>query len=220
MANYTADGARCCKNELNVIEIDGTNTCIKCGLVLDMLSFKDISPPSYVYANDYHLGDQFSEYCERGNINKETGLIAEDIFNRFCSHSTRLSKIPLMATSLYVACKKNGVPRSMKEISAISGCSIKQMGRYEKLVSHKYYATPASTYVERFCAKLGLKFMTTKIVLRNIETKTASSSTRNSIAIACASIYKSLPNVIRMKDLEAISGVPQSTIKRVAKTLE
>ena len=44
-------------------------------------------------------------------------------------------------------------------------------------------------------------------------------STRNSIAVACASIYKSLPNAIHIQDLELISGVPQSTIKRVAKTL-
>ena len=210
----------CCRQSSNITPIDGTYTCVKCGLVNDVLYIPTTVPGYWANDNITRLKEPINEYCERGNIDLQTGYFAEKIFNEFSAKGKRLHKTPLASACLYVSCRKNGVPRTIKEISAISGCDIKQMGRYEKIVSNTYYPSDATLYVDRFCLKMGLSLLQTKIVRQEIQRNQDKIGSSNTVAMACAFIFKHLKKNICVNMLEDVSGVPVSTIKRMAKTIE
>ena len=58
--------------------------------------------------NITRLKEPINEYCERGNIDLQTGYFAEKIFNEFSAKGKRLHKAPLASACLYVSCRKMG----------------------------------------------------------------------------------------------------------------
>ena len=210
----------CCRQSSNITPIDGTYTCVKYSLVNDVLYISTAVSACQGDDNIIRLKEPINEYCERGNIDLQTGYFAEKIFNEFLAKSKRVHKSPLASACLYVSCRKNGVPRTIKEISAISGCDIKQMGRYEKIISNIHHPSDAGLYVERFCLKVGISLLQAKIVRQEIQRNQDKIGSSNTPAVACAFIFKHLKENICVNMLEDVSGVPVSTIKRMAKSIE
>ena len=70
------------------------------------------------------------------------------------------SKISIAATSIYIACRQEGVPRTFEEIAAVSAVSKREIGRVFKLIlkAHKISVevVTAGDYVSRFCGTLSL----------------------------------------------------------------
>ena len=73
-------GNQCCEQESNVVEVEGSHTCVKCGLVIDMLCMEG----NYIadsYLRSDNDGSLIDEYCERGHIDPKTSFFASDTFN-------------------------------------------------------------------------------------------------------------------------------------------
>ena len=140
MEDHTTNITLYCKKEHDLVQIDGTFTCFKCGIVEDTLLMEPVirhMPPSEKYTPK--LKESIDEFCERGNIDTQTSWSTYNLFKKISKEKRRFQKVPLLAACLYVSCKKNGVARTIKEISAITGCDIKKMGKYEKIISHSHY---------------------------------------------------------------------------------
>ena len=215
MSSLTREAELCCDDKRNVITIEGTHTCAKCGKVLDMLTSHYTKADTIgVYTDNMIL-----EFCERANIDPQTAYYAEKLFTKYSRKFIRLQKLPLRAASIYVACKKEGVPRTMKEISSVTECDVRALGKYEKVISCKHYPVSASGYVERFARKLGLDLKKVKLVHENINNYNKKKSSTNPSSVACAHIYNLFPDVVDINQLSVVSGVPMSTIKRLNKTI-
>ena len=179
----------CCRDEINIIKIEGTHVCCKCGLVKDMLSFYEP-----IHTGTTKAGSMFLlELCHRAEIDSSTQSSAEHFYQIWVKHNPTLNKSILSACAIYVACKKHKIPRSMKEISAMSGVDTKQLGKYEQLVSEEHYPTKASDYVNRFGCKIGLNFSEIKQVRNNISLNTNTMMTFNPVAFLLLIFIKCHP---------------------------
>ena len=209
---------RCCDHQTNIIEIDGTHVCMRCGLVSDMVCFYDDRQHVNTIRSTNAL---INEFCARGEIDNQSQITAEEMYEKWMNKYSTLDKTVLMACSIYIACKKNLVPRTMKEISALTGCSIKQLGRYEHILSPQHFETEPMQYIDRFCCKLYLSMEQVKNV-KLIMQNTNLDRSFNPVSIAASVIYKALffsKSNVSIIDIENISGVPSSTIKRICKLI-
>ena len=95
---------------------------------------------------------------------------------------------------------------------------MKHIGQYEHLVCSQYYPTKPSDYVDRFGSKLELMYNQVQKI--NQELLKVSKCTDNPISMCSAVIYKTMQNIgIDIKQLEDITGIPSSTIKRISKNI-
>ena len=212
MDHRPAENKRCCSDERNVTEIDGTYTCTFCGLVLDLFY---INIPKEVKTFGYQ-NEILYEYCERGNIDSYSQSIAGKMYARYSKMYTSMHKETLIATCIYIACKRNLIPRSMKEISGFTGCTVKRLGQYEKIISTVHYPTAPLHYINRFGCKLNLTFEQIKKVTDAAKESSSTAEMFNPVGIACAYIYKTLTGVtIGIHALEKVSGVPSASIKKL-----
>ena len=220
MAEHTTNVTKYCKKEHDVMQVDGTYTCIRCGIVEDSLLMEPMVSSKYATTNySAILKDRIDEFCERGNIDTQTAWCTYRLFNNVSKQKRRFHKLPLIATCLYISCKQNDVARTIKEISAITGCDIKKIGKYEMMVSHIYHPVTPSMYVERFCSKMDLEFGKVKMIQKQVNLHQDSMRNCNPAATACAFIYLYLNQEVCLGNLEDISGVPKSSIKRIAQKL-
>jgi len=159
-----------------------------------------------------------SEFCHRLSVDNITQADSELLYNNSVRKNPNIQKLILLTCSLYVACKRNNCPRTMKEISAVSGVDVKHIGQYEHLVCARYYPTKPSDYVDRFGSKLELNYK--QIQKINQELLKVSKCTDNPINLCVAVIYKTMQHIgIDIKQLEDITGIPSSTIKRLSKNI-
>ena len=159
-----------------------------------------------------------SEFCHRLSVDNITQADSELLYNNSVRKNPNIQKLILLTCSLYIACKRNNCPRTMKEISAVSGVDVKHIGQYEHLVCARYYPTKPSDYVDRFGSKLELNYK--QIQKINQELLKVSKCTDNPINLCVAVIYKTMQHIgIDIKQLEDIIGIPSSTIKRLSKKI-
>ena len=203
---------KCYNNEKNWVEIDGEIVCTCCGVVLGTV-YTPLRREQFCSDTKHSM---IEEFCERANISGNTQSVAEDLFHQWTRLHTTLNKSSLIACSIYIACKMNNVARTLKEISAVSGCSIKQIARYEKLVAIKHYRTYPSDYVNRFATKLGLTYPQIRKVEKELKLITID-KTCNPINLAAAAIHNLLNTDVQK--IEFVSGIPSSTIKRISKEI-
>ena len=135
----------------------------------------------------------------------------------------------LIASSIYMSCKNNGVPRSAKEIAKIFNLSIPTMTRackkFQEIMQMNTISTNAEDFIFRFCSNLNLDRNKSEIcketVVRIEKFEILSDSTPPSLA--AGSIY--LCNQyydwgIAKKDLSAICDISQVTISKCFKKLQ
>lgn len=101
----------------------------------------------------------------------------------------------IASASLYIACRQEGVPRTFKEICAISKISKKEIGRCFKLILKALDTSvdliTTGDFMSRFCSTLGLpnsvQRAATAIARRAVELDIVPG--RSPISVAAAAIY-------------------------------
>lgn len=129
---------------------------------------------------------------------------------------------------LYIACRQEGVPRTFKEICAISRVSKKEIGRCFKLTL-KALATSVdlittADFMSRFCSNLVLpnsvQRAATHIARKAVELDIVPG--RSPISVAAAAIYmasQASDNKKTHKEIGDIAGVAEATIRQSYKLM-
>ena len=164
-----------------------------------------------------YADEMVQEFCARAHIDSQTCCNAVKLFKKISNKLSGLNKTGLRAACIYTICKQNGVPRTMGEIAGVTGCCMKQLGKYESLLNQKHYPVTPEDYIERFSRKLGLKFRQIKIIHEKITKYKIEHPYINPAAVTCCCIYNTFPKLVDMKKISEISGVPVSSIKRLNK---
>ena len=213
---YTSNHDKCCTRTSNIIELDGCYVCTYCGMVQDTPCFEY----EFQFRDDkVSLKDSLlSEFCHRLAVDNITQADSESLYNNSVRKNPNIQKLILLTCSLYIACKRNNCPRTMREISAVSGVDVKHIGQYEHLVCSQYYPTKASDYVNRFGSKLELEYNQIQKINQGLLKVTK--YTDNPRSVCAAVIYKTMQHLgVDLKQLEDITGIPSSTIKRISKKI-
>lgn len=129
---------------------------------------------------------------------------------------------------LYIACRQEGVPRTFKEISAVSRVSKKEIGRCFKLIIKSLDMTldliTTTDFMSRFCTNLALPNLVQRtasyIARKAVELDIVPG--RSPISVAAAAIYmasqvsdnKKTPN-----EIICITGVTQTTMRKSYKLM-
>ena len=134
----------------------------------------------------------------------------------------------LIASSIYVSCKNNKVPRSTKEIAKIFNLKTATLTRgckkFQEIMKINMESTTADDFINRFCSKLGLdngrKDLCRKVVQIAEDNSLVSENTPPSVV--AGSIY--LCNIvyawnISKKDLATACDISQVTVSKCYKKL-
>ena len=62
-----------------------------------------------------------ADICENGAIPPQTGLFAQQQCLKWHKNYPTMNLNLLKATAIYIACKRDGIPRSLREIACYSG---------------------------------------------------------------------------------------------------
>ncbi|KFD53277.1 hypothetical protein M514_05758 [Trichuris suis] len=132
------------------------------------------------------------------------------------------------AACLYIACRKEGVPRTFKEICAVSRMSKKEVGRCFKLIIRALETNleliTTSDFMSRFCGNLNLpqyvQTAATHIARKAVDMDLVSG--RSPISIAAAAIYmasQASTEKRSAKDIGEVAGVAEVTIRQSYKLM-
>ncbi|XP_078166643.1 transcription initiation factor IIB-2-like [Carex rostrata] len=140
-----------------------------------------------------------------------------------------------LAACLYIACKQENTPRTMKEmLTAAPGVTKKDLGQAISLIEkhlgeHLCNQTEsrgtiqAADFVKRFCSHLGLNPTTVKTVQRLVEKCEELDIRSCPTSIVAAVIYmitQRSDNKKPIRDIAVATGVGENTIRSVAKMIE
>jgi transcription initiation factor TFIIB len=133
------------------------------------------------------------------------------------------NRLGLIASSLYISCKTNHVPRSTKEIAKIFDMDLAVMTKgckqFQKWMVIDVASTTASDFINRFASRIGLccaaqhkcKEVATCIEVIGI----VSENTPPTIAAACICLSSMIFNLnISKSDISKISGISSVTISK------
>jgi len=139
----------------------------------------------------------------------------------------------IAASCLIIACRKEGVPRSFKEISAISKVPIKDIGKcYKKICSNFNEAVLSNTtsstdeYMPRFIGQLSLPHKITSLVNKivNKSKELDLCAGRSPLSVAAACLYMTTLTMKpaerpHLKDICKVTGIADSTLKTCYKLM-
>ena len=134
----------------------------------------------------------------------------------------------IVATSVYIACRRCNLPRTLNEIAEASKVSKKQIARNHRFLSReleiKLKPTSPVDYIPRFASKLGLSYEVESkaIEIINNAMKDGLNSGKGPTGLAAAALY--LASVLMgerktQKCVADISGVTEVTIRNRYKEL-
>uniref|UniRef100_A0A914DVP3 Transcription initiation factor IIB n=1 Tax=Acrobeloides nanus TaxID=290746 RepID=A0A914DVP3_9BILA len=132
------------------------------------------------------------------------------------------------AAALYIACRKEQVPRTFKEICAVSQVSKKEIGRCFRLIVKALETNldqiTSADFMSPFCGKLGLphnvQAAATRIAKKAVELDLVAG--RSPISIAAAAIYmasQASADKKTAKEVGEIAGAAEVTIRQTYKLL-
>lgn len=115
---------------------------------------------SYKERTLYNIFDTLTVTAINNGINKsiidEAKMLYKKISEKKISRGENRSG--LIASSIYMACKRNKVPRSAKEIAAIFNLKVTTMTkgckRFQELLKMNMNATGPADFIARFCSRL------------------------------------------------------------------
>lgn len=134
----------------------------------------------------------------------------------------------LIASSIYMSCKTNKVPRSTKEIAKIFNIKITTMTRgckkFQDIMKINLESTRAEDFIQRFASKLNLSMelreLCKHIVQKADELNIVSENTPPSVAAGSIYLCITLCNgSISKKDLSTACGISQVTLTKCYKKL-
>uniref|UniRef100_A0A8V0ZTE0 Transcription initiation factor IIB n=1 Tax=Gallus gallus TaxID=9031 RepID=A0A8V0ZTE0_CHICK len=129
----------------------------------------------------------------------------------------------IASACLYIACRQEGVPRTFKEICAVSRISKKEIGRCFKLILKALETSvdliTTGDFMSRFCSNLGLpkqvQMAATHIARKAVELDLVPG--RSPISVAAAAIYmasQASAEKRTQKEIGDIAGVADVTIRQ------
>lgn len=134
----------------------------------------------------------------------------------------------IVAASLYIACRRCGIPRSLDEVSEASNITKKQIGRNSRFLARelkiKLKPTSPADFVPRFASKLGLssRVESRAIEIINESREKGLLSGCEPTGVAAASLYISsvlLNERKTQREIAEISSVTEVTIRNRFKQL-
>ena len=185
---------------------------------------------SYRERSLYNIFDSITVQAVNSGIN--ASIIEEaKVFYKKISDSNIYrgdNRSGVIATSIYMACKSNGVPRSTKEIAKMFNLKLPTITRgckqFSNMMHTNIVSTGACDFISRYCSKLNLhpdmKKICVDIINRADELDIVCENTPPSVAAAviylCSEEYKLGLN---KKTLSEICEISQVTITKCYKKL-
>ncbi|CAG5134002.1 unnamed protein product, partial [Candidula unifasciata] len=133
-----------------------------------------------------------------------------------------------VSASLYIACREDNVPRSFKEICAVSQTSVKEIGRHYRIILNNLKTCvgliSTGDFMSRFCRTLSLPG-TVQEAAKRIADKAKELgliSARNPVSVAAAAIYMASylsDNKRTVKEICDVAGCAECTLKETYKSL-
>jgi transcription initiation factor TFIIB len=161
------------------------------------------------------------------SIKEQAALVYRKALDKGLVRGRSISGIA--AASLYAACRKSGLPRSLREIAEASLVNRKDVARCYRLLLHELsFHMPISdplTYVSKIAEKNGVSGKTQGAaiaLLREARQKRAASG-KDPMGMAAAALYIAcLQNneKITQKDIAEAAGVTEVTVRNRYKTLK
>jgi transcription initiation factor TFIIB len=134
----------------------------------------------------------------------------------------------IAAASLYAACRKCQVPRTLYEISDVTNISVKNIGRSYRFLSRelqfKLEPPTSQEYISRFCSELKLSLYTQNKANELLKTAIGENliTGRSPIGIAAAALYVASILTRERKtqtQIAKVSGITEVTIRNCTKDL-
>ena len=128
----------------------------------------------------------------------------------------------MVASSIYMACRRNNVPRTLDEMSEVSNISKKQIGKNYRFLSRelkiKLRPTSPSDYIPRFASKLGLsgEVQSKAIEIISKAKNCGVLNGKGRTGIAATALYISsilLGERKTQRDIAEIAGITEVTIR-------
>lgn len=169
--------------------------------------------------------------CERIGLPRLIADRAKQLYKLVEDEKLNKGKVNdgIIAACIYVACRQEKVPRTFKEISALTLVSKKDIGRCYKLIAplleNRVSTVSMEDFMARFCSHLNLGMevhrVAVAILKRVAELGVAAGKSPTSIAAAGLFMTTQLfPHARKTpKDIAFISGVSEVTIKNTYKDL-
>ncbi|XP_018027884.1 transcription initiation factor IIB-like [Hyalella azteca] len=184
-------------------------------------------------SSDRSLLNAFKEIANMGEkINLPRSLLdrANALFKDV--HTTRAlrgrSNDAIASACLYIACRQDGVPRTFKEIVAVSSINKKEIGRCFKLILKALETSvdliTTNDFMFRFCSNLGLDNKVQKAATHIADTAGALDIVcgRSPVSVAAAAIYMATQASARPKtpaEIGEVLGVAEITIRQAYKLM-
>ncbi|KAK3027774.1 hypothetical protein RJ639_041134 [Escallonia herrerae] len=179
--------------------------------------------------------ETIANMCDRLSLVATIKDRAREMYKRLedqkCTRGRNLEA--LAAGCLFIACRQEGKPRTIKEICSVAnGASKKDIGRAKEFIvkqlavemgqSMELGATSAGDYLRRFCSNLGMSSKEVKAVQEAVQKSEAIDIRRAPISIAGAIIYmitQLSDEKKSLKDIALSTSVSEATIRSVYKDL-
>ncbi|XP_076342105.1 transcription initiation factor IIB-like isoform X1 [Tachypleus tridentatus] len=173
---------------------------------------------------------EISNMADRINLTKTIVDRANSLFKQVHDGKTLKgrSNDAIASSCLYIACRQEGVPRTFKEICAVSKVSKKEIGRCFKLILKALETSvdliTTGDFMSRFCSNLGLpntvQRAATYIARKAVELDIVPG--RSPISVAAAAIYmasQASEDKKNQKEIGDIAGVADVTIRQSYKLM-
>jgi transcription initiation factor TFIIB len=136
----------------------------------------------------------------------------------------------IAAACLYIACRQEGVPRTFKEIVAVSTVSKKEIGRVFKLILKNHDTSveliTTGDFMARFCGMLALtrevQRAATCIAKKASDLEVDGLAARSPISVAAAAIYmasQASDDKRNQVEISQVAGVADTTIRQSYKLM-
>ncbi|XP_062260332.1 transcription initiation factor IIB-like [Platichthys flesus] len=168
---------------------------------------------------------EISTMADRINLPRNIINKSNDLFKQLYSQKSLKGRVNngIASACLYIACRQEGVPRTFKEICAVSSISKKEIGRCFKLILKALETSvdliTTGDFMSRFCSNLGLpkhvQMAATYIARKAVELDLVPG--RSPVSVAAAAIYmasQASAEKKTQKEIGDITGVPIFTMKQ------
>lgn len=203
------------------------------GSGLDLQNYARYQNRSGISGSDRSLLNairEISNMASRVNLPRNITDRANQLFKQVHDQKSLRgrSNDAIASACLYIACRQDGVPRTFKEICAISKIPKKEIGRCFKLIlrnlEQNVQVITSGDFMDRFCSALNLsapvirasKFIAKKAVELDLVPG------RSPVSVAAAAIYlasQASDDKKSQKDIGDIAGVAEVTIRQSYRNL-
>ncbi len=227
--HHESNGSDGCQHANILEDIEtGSTICTDCAFIIDTLPLfgATFEPQQELRTDENHdvLTMVFVDLCFNSNISP---IFAQDMAALFKSvienhQITYLQKSTLIALCFSEVMKRENAPRSLKEISGLTGEPLKSLVALMKEVFPRSIQVQPHQLVGRFCGKLNIH----RRHAMQIEKKLTSLIQVNSVSpdtVAAAAITDHVRNNalgIQLQQISEVCGITQVSIRRQLRRLE